>query len=92
MERSAFHLEVSYHETTGEPVAAYLRVRSAAVARTEEVSDGAAFADYGVDGRLVGVELLAPCRVEFLDRLSANEPESVQRFLREGTRRSLVVG
>lgn len=87
-----FRLEVSYHETTGEPVAAYIRVRTGVVDRTEEVNEGAAFADYAADGFLLGIELLAPCRVEVLDRLCENEPEPVRRFLREGARRPMLVG
>ncbi|HKB40514.1 MAG TPA: AbrB/MazE/SpoVT family DNA-binding domain-containing protein [Gemmataceae bacterium] len=85
-----FRLEVSYHETTGEPVAAYLRVREGKVAETKEVSEGVAFADYAADGLLLGVELLAPCRVEVLDRLSAKEPEPVRRFLRRGVRTEMI--
>jgi uncharacterized protein YuzE len=85
-----FRLEVSYHETTGEPVAAYVRIREGKVIETKEVSEGAVFADYGADGALLGVELLAPCRVEVLDRLSENEPEPVRRFLRRGVREELI--
>ncbi len=90
MVKPKFRLEVSFSETTGEPVAAYLRVRVGKVAETREVSDGVAFADYAADGLLLGVELLAPCGVEVLDRLSEKEPESIRRFLREGVRRPLA--
>ena len=37
------------------------------MAERKEVSEGIAFADYGVDGLLIGVEFLAPCQVEILD-------------------------
>jgi hypothetical protein len=85
-----FHLEVSFSETTGEPVAAYFRVREGKVAATKEVSEGVAFADYSADGLLLGVELLGPCRREVLERLSENEAESVRRFLQRGIRQELV--
>ena len=88
---SKFALDVSFSETTGEPVAAYMRVRAGAVATTKEVSEGAAFADYAADGRLLGIELLAPCSIEVMDRLGANEAESVRRFLRGGPPRELIV-
>lgn len=79
-----FHLEVSFDQTTGAPVAAYLRIRVGAVAQTKEVSEGVAFADYDAAGDLLGVELLAPCSVTVMDRLTEQEPESVRRFLRGG--------
>lgn len=85
-----FRQEVTYDESTGEPVAGYLRVREGAVATTREISEGLVFADYGADGALLGIELLAPCAVEILEQLAENEPEVIRRFLREGVRRSLV--
>jgi uncharacterized protein YuzE len=85
-----FRLEASFNER-GEPVAAYLRIREGKVAQTKEVSEGVAFADYDADGQLLGIELLAECSVEVLDRLAAQEPDAVQRFLREGVRRQFVV-
>jgi hypothetical protein len=90
MVNAKFRLEVSFNETTGEPVAAYLRVRDGKVAETKEISEGIAFADYGADGFLVGIELLAPCRVEVLDRVSEKEPEPVRRFLRRGVRQEMI--
>lgn len=90
MVKPKFHLEVSFNESTGEPVAAYLRVREGKVAQTREIQEGVAFADYGADGSLLGVEMLAPCGIDVLDRLSEKEPEAVRRFLRESARRPLV--
>jgi len=86
-----FRSEVSYHETTGEPVAAYLRVREGTVAQTKELSAGVAFADYAADGELLGIELLGPCGATVLDRAAEQEPEAVRRFLRRGIRQELVV-
>lgn len=83
-------LEVSIDEKTGLVRAAYLRVRKGKVEETQEVSEGSAFADYAADGLLLGVELLAPCKVKVLDRIAANEPEPVKRFLRGGPPRELV--
>jgi uncharacterized protein YuzE len=85
-----FRLEVSYHEMTGDPVAAYLRVREGKVAETKEISTGVAFADYGADGCLLGIELLAPCRVEVLARVSEKEPEPVRQFLQCGVRKEMI--
>lgn len=85
-----FRLEVSYNETTGDPVAAYVRIREGKVARTKEISEGIAFADYGADGVLLGIELLAPCRIEVLERVSEKEPEQVRQFLRRGVRKEMI--
>ena len=90
MGSAKFRQEISYHETTGKPVAAYLRIREGTVARTAEIHEGVAFADFAADGSLVGIELLAPCPAEVLDRVSENEPEPVRRFLRSGVRREMV--
>jgi len=81
---SKFALDVSFSDKTGEPVAAYLRVREGKVSSTKEVSEGVAFADYSEDGRLLGIELLAPCSIEVMDRLGMAETEPVRRFLRGG--------
>jgi uncharacterized protein YuzE len=85
-----FRLEVSYHETNGDPVAAYLRVREGKVTQTKEISAGVAFADYGADGCLLGIELLAPCRADVLAGVSDNESEAVQQFLRFGVRKEMI--
>jgi hypothetical protein len=91
MRPPAFKLDASVDETTGRVVAVYLRVREGEVARTKEVKDGYAYADYDADGVLLGIELLGPCEVEVLDSISESEPEPVRRFLRGGTPHELVV-
>jgi hypothetical protein len=90
MANPKFRMEVSFNETTGDPVAAYLRVREGKVAETKEISEGVAFADYGADGFLLGIELLAPCQIAVLDTVSEKEPESVRRFLRRGVRKEMI--
>ena len=90
MEAPKFRLEVSYNETTGDPVAAYVRVRDGKVAHTKEISAGVAFADYGADGALLGIELLQPCRLEILEGVSETEPEEVRQFLRSGVRKEMI--
>jgi uncharacterized protein YuzE len=84
MSGEKFRLEVSYDSSTGNPVAAYVRIRDAAVSKTDEIGEGVAFADYGADGRLVGIELLAPVGLEVLAGISERETDEVKRFLLEG--------
>lgn len=85
-----FRLEVSYNDLTGDPVAAYVRVREGKVAQTKEVSAGVAFADYSADGSLLGIELLEPCRIDILEGIAKNEPEHVRQFLRQGVRKEMI--
>ena len=86
-----FHLEMSFDEVTGDPVAAYLRVREGKVSETKEISEGVAFADYQADGLLLGIELLAPCQAAVLERAAENDTEAVRRFLRRGVQKELIV-
>lgn len=90
MANAKFRLEVSFSQTSGDPIAAYLRVREGKVVETREVSEGVAFADHGADGSLLGVELLAPCAVDILDRIAEKEPEPVRHFLRCGVRKEMI--
>jgi len=90
MSSPKFRMEISFHETTGDPVAAYLRIRVGKIANTREISEGVAFADYEADGSLLGIELLAPCDAEVLERVSESEPESVRQFLRYGVRKEMI--
>ena len=90
MTTPTFQLEASFDDKTGQAVALYLRVRQGAVAKTEEVSEGQAYADYDGDGSLLGIELLGPCTVAVLDRIADKEPEPVRRFLKNSVPRGLV--
>lgn len=83
-------VSVSVDETTGLIRAAYVRVRAGEAAETREVVEGRAFADYDAAGLLLGVELLAPCAVDVLDRIAATEPEAIRQFLRGGPPPALV--
>lgn len=85
-----FRLSVSVNDATGEPFAAYLQVRDGEAAETREVVEGKAFADYSEAGELLGIEFLAPCQVEVIDRLTDGEPDPVRRFLSGTMPRQLV--
>ena len=45
---------------------------------------------YADDGRLVGIELLAPVRLDVLAGISEPETDEVKRFLREGVRQDMI--
>ena len=83
-------LDVSIDERTGTIRSAYLRIRRGTVHETREISAGSAFADYDKSGLLLGIELLGPCDVKVLDRLSRKEPDKVKRFVLGSPPRELV--
>jgi hypothetical protein len=66
MANPKMRLEVSFNETTGEPLAAYLRIREGKVVQTKEITADIAFADVAEDGSLPGIDLLTPCQAEVL--------------------------
>ena len=90
MTKQAFHLQASVDDRTGQIAAVYLRVREGSVAKTKEVKEGVAFADYDADGLLLGIELLGPCEVEVLDEIAEHEPDPIKRFLKGAAPREMV--
>lgn len=59
MKPDAFKVSVEKSKTTGELLAAYVRVQKGTVARTKELVKGRVFADYGKCGEILGVEILS---------------------------------
>lgn len=94
--KKKFHFEVSVavDRDDGEILAVYFRVRKGNSAECIESEDGAVVADYDKDGNLLGVELLAPCSVQVLDRIARREPPSsrtrVRNFLRNNVPRRMI--
>lgn len=87
-----FNIRFQVLAATGELSAAYFRFREGKVNRTIEVADGKAFADYSASGKLLGVEIIAPCNLNVLTRLAkGKDRESIGRFLRNSAPRSLVL-
>lgn len=90
-----FKLSTEVDKRTGELLAVYVQVRQGKSVAVSEVAEGAAFADYDRKGRLLGIELLAPCEVKVLDRLASNESPVVQnrvkKFFRDNMPRKMVL-
>jgi uncharacterized protein YuzE len=91
MKKARFKANISLDEETGKLIAVYLRVREGATEETVELEEDAAYADYDADGQLLGVELLAPCAVEVLDKLTQSEPDDVREFLHASPPRAMVL-
>jgi uncharacterized protein YuzE len=91
MEKITLGLELSVDEQTGKPRAAYLQVRTGDATETKEIAPGKAYADYDAEGRLLGIEFLAPCAVAIVDQITLNQPENVREFLRSVPPRELLL-
>jgi hypothetical protein len=90
-EKVTFGLELSIDEQTGKPRAAYLQVRVGDATETREIAPDKAYADYDSEGRLLGVEFLAPCAVAVVDQITVGQPANVREFLRSVPPRELLV-
>lgn len=86
----SFNVSVTVDERTGEVISVYFEIRKGKSAQTTEHCDGAAFADYDKRGMLLGIELLAPCRLRVLNRIKGVEPE-VRKFVKSAAPRALVL-
>ncbi len=77
-------------EQTGRLHGVHFQIRPGSTARTREVVDGKAMAQYDAAGQLLGVSVKAPCTIEQLDRIAADEPEAVRQFLRRAVPVAMV--
>jgi hypothetical protein len=85
-----FNVSVEVDNETGEVLAVYFKLRNGKSANIQEFGDGAAIADYDRHGRLIGIELLAPCSLRVINQITAKEPES-RRFVKGVAPRKMVV-
>jgi hypothetical protein len=85
-----FEVTVETDKATGDILAVYFRVRRGKSVKVVEMADGNAFADYNSRGQLLGIELLGPCEVKVLDRMTRKEPKEVRDFVRGAALREMV--
>ena len=78
-------MDIDLDDRTGFPRAVYMHVREGLVHTTKEVEPGQAFADYDTEGLLIGIEMIAPCEVKVLDRITIKETSIVKAFIRNTT-------
>jgi len=69
-------------------MAVYFQVRKGKVKVTKEYADGNAFGDYDKHGRLLGIEMLAPCRPSVLDNIAKQKP--AKQFVRNTIPRAML--
>lgn len=84
-----FRVDVDTHDQTGKVIAVYFHIRKGKVARTKECQEGVAYADYNRSGKLLGVELLAPCSVGVLDKIASQKP--AREFMRSSIPQGMLV-
>ena len=74
--------------------AAYIRISENQVDRTEELIESVLLLDYDHDGRVVGIEILAPVKVaqvvELANRLEESQRASFENFVRSSAPPGLV--
>ena len=75
-----FRVSVETRNQTGEVLAVYFQVRKGKTKLTKEHAGGNVFADYDKRGKLLGIEMLAPCRASVLDNIARQAP--AKRFVR----------
>jgi uncharacterized protein YuzE len=88
-DKFSFQVSVETHNRTGAVMAAYFQIRKGKPKCTKEYADGNAFADYDRHGRLVGIELLAPCSLSVLDKIA--KQGTTKQFLRGAVPRGMLV-
>jgi hypothetical protein len=83
-----YALEVTVDEQSGRVIAAYFHVRGGKSAKTKVLRDGLVLADYGKDGKLIGVELLGTCDTSLLDSIPIEK--RAKNFVRNAAPRELL--
>ncbi len=84
-----FAISVETNNRTGEVMAVYFQIRAGTSHEVKEHEEGNVFADYDRRGRLLGIEMLGPCRGRVLDRIAGEAP--VKRFVKKGIPRGMLV-
>ena len=87
-DKFSFQMTVETHDRTGQVIAVYFQVRKGKVKTTREYAEGNAFGDYDRHGRLLGIEMLAPCRASVLDNIAKQKP--AKQFVRNTIPRGML--
>ncbi len=88
MDKLQFGLSVETEDHTGELIAVYFQIRKGRVRTTKEYVDGLVFADYDKNKKLLGIEMLGPCKITVLDKIAQNE--RVRKFVKKSIPRGML--
>ena len=89
MDQLALQVSIDTEDQTGEILAVYFQVRKGRSRTTKECVEGKVFADYDKDGKLLGIEMLAPCTTTVLDKITKNT--RVKNFVKRSIPRGMLV-
>ena len=84
----SFRVSIETDDATGDVLAVYFQVRRGKSHETREFERGKVFADYNRRGELLGIEMLAPCKVSVVDKLAKHEPDQFRRRTKQFMKRS----
>lgn len=89
MSKPFFRVAVETNNHTGEVMAVYFQLRKGKSALVKEYADGNVFADYDKKGELLGLEMLAPCKVSVLNKIATQEP--ARQFIKKSIPAGMLV-
>ncbi len=81
-------MSVEVNERTGDIMAVCFQLRDGKPVTVREYADGNVFADYGRNGKLLGFEMLAPCRATMLDSIAREV--AARRFVKRSIPRAML--
>jgi hypothetical protein len=87
-----FRVRVEVDHESGKTLAVYLQIRQGKAHRVKELAEGNAFANFDREGRLLGVELLAPCNLAVFDSATVKESVEVKQFISGKIPREMALG
>jgi uncharacterized protein YuzE len=87
----SFGVSVQTDANTGDVAAVYFQIRRGKAAVVKERAAGSVFVNYDKYGEILGVELLAPCEITVLDRITRREPRQVRNFFRQSVPRQMAI-
>ncbi len=87
--KHSFNISVAANVRTGDILSVYIRIRKGKAFEVKEFQNGAAFANYGKKGELLGIELLEPCKLSVLDKIPNTDPMA-KKFVRKAIPRQMV--
>ena len=85
-----YSVSLSIDKATGRLLSVYFGIRLGKSFKTAELADGKVLADYDRKGRLLGVEMIAPCTAKVLNQIDVEEP--VKAFVKNMIPREFIKG
>jgi len=89
MDNLELGVSIETEDQTGEILSVYFHVRKGWAKTTKEYVEGIVFADYDKEGKLLGIEMLAPCEITVLDQIARSQ--RVKKFVHRSIPRGMLV-